>query len=254
MIDLHSHILPGVDDGAATMEDALAMARAASQEGIRTIVATPHHQNGKYTNERTEIIDAVRELNVVLKDNHIELDVLPGQENRIYGELIEDFRNGEILPLNESKYLFVELPSNRIPRFTNQLFYDIQVEGLQPIIVHPERNQEIMKHPERLYELVKNGALTQVTATSVAGRFGKKIQKLSEDLIEANLTHIVASDAHSMEGRGFAMREAYDRIEQEFGNQMVYLFQENAELIIENSQVMIEPPQKVKQKKFLGLF
>ncbi|WP_096437480.1 tyrosine-protein phosphatase [Alteribacter populi] len=254
MIDLHSHILPNIDDGSSSEAEAITLAEMAVAEGITKIVATPHHKNNKYENKKSTIIEAVNTLNHTLNEVDINLEVLPGQENRIYGELIGDFHNGEILPLNESKYLFIELPSSHIPRFTKQLLFDIQLEGMQPIIVHPERNQEIMKHPDRLYELVKNGTLTQVTAGSVAGKFGKKIKKFSEELIEANLTHFVASDAHDTVKRPFNMREAYEQIEQEFGIDTVYLFQENAELVIENQQVMIEPPNKVKQKKFFGLF
>ena len=199
MIDIHCHILPGIDDGAKTMEDSLAMAAQAVQQGITKIIATPHHKNGKYENRKQDILPKVAELNKVLKEKGIPLDILPGQEPRIYGELVEDYQKGEIVTLNDgNQYVFLELPSAHVPRYTGKLLYDIQSEGLTPIIVHPERNQELIQNPDLLYEFVKNGTLTQVTAASMAGDFGKKIKKFSHQLIEANLTHFIASDAHNI--------------------------------------------------------
>lgn len=254
MIDVHSHILPGVDDGAQTVEDSLAMASEAVKEGIHTIIATPHHKNGKYENIKSSIINNVFELNSRLEKENIPLTVLPGQENRIYGEIIEDMELDNILTLNHSQYLFIEFPSSHVPRYTEQLLFDLQLKNIIPIIVHPERNQELMEQPDKLYKLVTNGALTQVTAASLAGYFGKKIKLFSQQLIEANLTHFIASDAHNTSSRGFKMGEALDFVESKFGVDMVYMFTENAELLIDEKAVFKEVPEKVRNKKFLGIF
>ncbi|WP_416147686.1 tyrosine-protein phosphatase [Salipaludibacillus sp. HK11] len=254
MIDIHSHILPGLDDGAQTEADLLNMAKAAIDDGITTIVATPHHQNGSYQNKRQEIFTATEIANNILKTHELDLKILPGQECRIYGELIEDLEKGEILPINESKYVFIEFPSAQVPRFSKKLLYDLQLSGKVPVIVHPERNQVLMKKPDMLYDFVKNGTLTQVTAASVAGKFGKKIKEFSLDIIEANLTHFVASDAHNITNRGFHMIDAYDVIREEFGEDLVYFFRENAAYLVEDDHVMIEQPMPVKKKKLFGLF
>jgi protein-tyrosine phosphatase len=255
LIDIHCHILPGIDDGAKTMEDSLSMAEAAVKEGIRSIIATPHHKNGKYDNTKEEIQIKVDKLNAALRAAQIDLNILPGQETRIYGEILEGIDKNEILTLNNTgKYLFIELPSNHVPRYTDKLLYDIQVKGMTPVIVHPERNQEIMERPDLLYQLVKKGALTQVTASSVAGYFGKNIKNFSLQLIDANLTHFVSSDAHNIANRSFKIVEAYDQIEKKYGIDMVYLFTENAELLAEGSNVYREIPEPVKKKKFLGIF
>ncbi|TYR78856.1 tyrosine protein phosphatase [Priestia megaterium] len=255
MIDLHCHIIPGIDDGAQTMEDSLTMAKQAVSEGVHTIVATPHHQNGKYINEKQSIIQLVKEFNDRLIKERVPLTVLPGQESRIYGELVEDYKSGKILTLNNTnKYMFVEFPSSQVPRFTERLLYDIQSEGLTPIIVHPERNSRLIEDPDILYNLVNKGAMTQITASSLTGRFGKKIKKFSLDLIDANLTHVIASDAHNVSGRKFCMKEANEIIEQEYGMDVLYLFHENAEAIVSGSPCFKEMPQKVKKKKFLGIF
>lgn len=254
MIDIHCHILPNIDDGAIDIEESIAMAMLAVNEGIRTIIATPHHKNGSYENTKQSIIQKVHELNQVLQQEGIPVDILPGQETRIYGEMLEDFSNGDIMTLNGTQYLFVELPSSHIPRYTEQLLFDIQMKGLSPIIVHPERNQEIIERPERLYQLVKKGALTQVTASSIAGYFGKNIKKFSLQLIDANLTHFVSSDAHNLTRRSFKMAEAFEVIEKRYGVDMVYQFTENAELLVSGSGVYTDVPERIKKKKFLGVF
>ena len=136
----------------------------------------------------------------------------------------------------------------------NDYYYELQTEGLIPIIVHPERNQEIIENPDLLYKFVNSGALTQVTAGSVCGYFGKNIKKFSRQLIEANLTHFIASDAHNVHNRSFKMVEAFEQVEKSYGMDMVYLFKENAELLVRGETVYKEMPQKVQRKKFLGLF
>jgi protein-tyrosine phosphatase len=254
MIDLHCHILPNVDDGPKDLAESVEMAKQAVQQGIKTIIATPHHRNEKYENHGQTIFRQVEEFNRVLKSENLDLTVLSGQETRIFGEMVEGLESGEVLPLNQGKYVFVELPSGHVPRYTGQLLFDIQLKGFIPVIVHPERNQEIIENPEVLYQLVKKGALTQVTASSVSGHFGKTIKKFSLQLIEANLTHFVASDAHNTSSRGFKMVEAYDVIAKNFGIEAVYMFRENAELIVRGKSVYKEVPERVKRKKILGLF
>lgn len=254
MIDIHCHILPGIDDGAATMEDSLAMARAAVKEGITTIIATPHHKNNQFNNPKSSILTKVNDLNTVLKQENIPLTILPGQEVRIYGEVLEDYYKEEILTLNQTKYLFIEFPSSSVPRYAERLLYELQTEGIIPIIVHPERNKELQEKPDLLYQFVKNGALTQVTASSVAGYFGKNVKKFSEQLIESNLTHFVASDAHNVHSRSFKVMEAFDAIDDNFGVDYIYLFKENGELLLEDRNVVKEIPERIQRKKFLGIF
>jgi protein-tyrosine phosphatase len=254
MIDLHCHILAGIDDGARMMEDSIDMARAAVSEGIETIIATPHHKNGRYDNTKKEIAEKTAELNKVLKEENIPLTILPGQEPAIHGELLKGISLGEVGTLNNTQYIFIELPAGHVPRYTEKLLYDLQVEGKIPVIVHPERNQEIIERPEIFYQLIKKGALSQVTASSICGKFGKKIKGFSEQLIEANLVHFIASDAHNTNKRGFHIAHAYDYINTRYGVEMVYFFKENAEFLIEGLNIYKEIPQPVRKKKFLGLF
>ncbi|MFP7470587.1 CpsB/CapC family capsule biosynthesis tyrosine phosphatase [Niallia taxi] len=253
MIDIHCHILPGVDDGPTTLEESLMMAREAVNEGIKTIIATPHHRNNRYENNKEQILQHVSNLNEVLVKENIPLSILPGQENRIFGEVLEDYRNGEILTLNNSKYLFIEFPTASVPKYADRLLYEIQIEGLTPIIVHPERNKEILENPDILYNLVNNGALTQVTAASILGYFGKSIKKFSKKLVESNLTHFLASDAHNTHNRTFALNNAFELIREDFGMDYVYLFMENADKVITDSAIYKEIPLVIKKKRFFGI-
>lgn len=255
MIDLHCHILPSIDDGAGTLTDSLAMAQKAAAEGIHTIVATPHHQNGKYINERAEILQQVKQLNEALQEHDIPLNVLPGQEVRLYGDLLADYEAGKILTLNETnKYILIEFPSNHVPRYAEQMLYELRVKGMIPIIVHPERNAELIERPEKLYNLVNKGALTQVTAGSLLGNFGKKIKKFSMQLVEHNLTHMIASDAHNTTTRAFHLQAGYDVIENEFGTNTLIDFKENPYLLISGKTIYKEDPQQIRRKKLFGIF
>ncbi|MEI4801145.1 CpsB/CapC family capsule biosynthesis tyrosine phosphatase [Bacillus sp. FJAT-51639] len=255
MIDLHCHILPSIDDGAGTLTDSLAMAQKAAAEGIHTIVATPHHQNGKYINERAEILYQVKQLNEALQEHDIPLTVLPGQEVRLYGDLLADYEAGKILTLNETnKYILIEFPSNHVPRYAEQMLYELRVKGMIPIIVHPERNAELIEQPDKLYNLVNKGALTQVTAGSLLGNFGKKIKKFSLQLVEHNLTHMIASDAHNTTTRAFHLQAGYDVIENEFGTNTLIDFKENPYLLISGKSIYKEDPQQIRRKKLFGIF
>ena len=255
MIDIHCHILPGVDDGAKHLEDSIAMAKQAIAEGIHTIIATPHHKNGRYNNPKNSVLADLTRLNERIQQEQIPLTIIPGQEVRIHGELLEGYEQEEILTLTgTSRYLFVELPTNYIPRYTEQLLFDIQMRDLVPIIVHPERNTALQEQPERLYHFVQNGALTQITAGSLTGKFGTKIKRFTNEIIEHNLTHFVASDAHNTKSRGFNMLDANQEINQNYGQHTLYTFMDNAQHILDNEMIYIDEPARIKRKKFFGLF
>lgn len=255
MIDLHCHILPGIDDGPSDYSLSLEMAKKAASEGITQIVATPHHKNGVYLNKKMRILEQVKEFNKILEYNQIPLVILPGQEIRMYGEIVEDYQKGEILTLNNTgKYLFIEFPTKEVPHYAEKLLINIQFKGFIPIIVHPERNHRILEDPDILYRFINQGALAQITAGSLVGVFGNKIQKFSHQLIEANLIHLLASDAHNVVKRPFHMRNSLEIIINRYGKDMMYEFLENAQCVIEGKNCFKMPPEQVKKKKFLGIF
>ncbi|ENQ3111485.1 tyrosine protein phosphatase [Bacillus sp. JAS102] len=255
MIDMHCHILPNVDDGANTLIDSLEMARWAVAEGIHTIIATPHHKNGKYVNERTEVIYKVERLNDELQRENIPLKVLPGQEVRLYGNLLEEYESGKVMTLNETnKYMLIEFPANHVPHYAEQLLYELKLKRITPVIAHPERNAEFRERPDKLYDIVKKGALTQVTAGSLIGKFGREINKFSLQLVEHNLTHVIASDAHNTTTRGFNLNKAYERIQKEFGTNVMHGLKGAPALLISGQPIVKYEANRIQRKKLFGIF
>ncbi|EST12663.1 tyrosine-protein phosphatase [Sporolactobacillus laevolacticus] len=255
MIDIHCHILPGIDDGAQDEKVSLAMAEQAVAQGITQIVATPHHKNRHWDNPGTEIRAQVQALNQLFKQNQIGLQVLPGQEPRIFGEMAQDGMDQELMTINDNKkYILIEFPTHHVPRYAQQLFFDLQVKGLTPVIVHPERNEEIVNHPNILYGFITDGALSQVTADSLIGKNGRTTKKRTLQFIEHNLSQFVASDAHNVTTRPFYMQEAFLELKKQFGRDLANQFRKNAEMLINGELINRDAPVEIKEKKFFGIF
>jgi len=213
MIDLHNHILPGIDDGAEVLEESIEMCRISFRDGIRTIVATPHILPGIYENNRPTILAKVHELNEAIKkfgvknldpitqlpnDSITELEILPGADIHFSFDLLQRYENGEIVAVNDlGRYLMVEFEFQGIPYKAEEALFQLLTKGIVPIISHPERNFEIGHNPKRYYEMIRMGCLGQVTAMSLTGEFGPEIKQIAEKLVKKRLIHIIASDAHS---------------------------------------------------------
>ncbi|CAH1211283.1 Tyrosine-protein phosphatase YwqE [Paenibacillus auburnensis] len=238
MIDIHSHILPFMDDGATDWEAALSMAQDAVQDGISTVVATPHHANGIYMNPAPTIGQAVQLLNERIQQAGLPLLVLPGQEIRIYGDLLNDLEQSQLLTLAGSNYILLEMPSSRVPRTMEETCHELVIQGFVPVIAHPERNAEVAANPAKLERLIELGAVGQVTAQSLAGTFGSKLQKLSLDLCRRNAVHIIASDAHDSSHRPFGLSEAFKVVEKELGTVAFDNFRQNSQRIIANEELI----------------
>lgn len=254
MIDLHCHILPGVDDGAENIEASIAMAEQAVSQGITHILCTPHHNNGKYTNPKSEVISLVASLQAELDKRKLPLTVLEGQEVRITGDLIEDIRKDKILFTDlEDTYILIEFPTMEVPSYTEQVFFELLQMEKVPVIVHPERNAHFRKDPNNLIPFLEMGCLAQLTAPSYVGVFGKDIQKTAKIMVEHNLVQMVASDAHGVSKRPFYMKEIFSQIENDFGMDVVNKLQQVAKDLLNGDEVDYPNYVEVKKKKF-GLF
>lgn len=249
MIDIHCHILPFMDDGAADVDAALAMAQDAHNDGISVVVATPHHANGVYMNPAQEIEAAVKALNAKLQEAGHPLQVLPGQEIRLYSDLLDDLERGQLLTLAGSRYILLEMPSSRVPRNMEETCHELIIQGYVPVIAHPERNAEIAAAPSRLEKLTQLGALGQLTAQSVAGVFGSKLQKLSLELCRRQTIHVIASDAHDQRHRPFGLSEAYAVVKRELGNETFDFFLHNSSSIVANDEVIRAIPAQSNKKR-----
>lgn len=198
MIDIHSHILPGLDDGAANLDAALKMAKMAVKDGITAMIATPHCCDGVYDCQKTKILAACDKLNFELYKADIRLQIYPGAEIRLTPELIELLEKDELLTLgNRGKTILLELPDRFIPKSVVRVVKQVQATGLKVIIAHPERNHTIHMQPEIMAELLYEGATMQFTAGSLVGKFGRPIKLFSEALVKEGKIQYLATDCHN---------------------------------------------------------
>ncbi len=201
MIDTHLHILPGVDDGPETVEEAVALARALVEEGVHAAVATPHYNDEFPQYAAAEIRERVYDLQQVLNRYNIPLRLCAGHEALIKPGLVEDIQAGRVATLNGSRYLLLELWNNSWVPETERVIFELRAAGIVPVIAHPERYRVIQQDVERLCVLVRRGVLTQLTASSLVGQWGKTVRRCAETLLKKNLIHCIASDAHGLNKR-----------------------------------------------------
>ncbi|MEE6637650.1 tyrosine-protein phosphatase [Limosilactobacillus pontis] len=250
MVDLHCHLLPGIDDGSKNMEISLRLAREATENGVTHALLTPHHMNGRYVNHKKDVIRRTKEFQEQIKAHDIPLTVFPGQEIRINGQLLEALDKDDILFADTAgKYMMLEFPDDDVPNYTSRMIFDIQQRGITPVIVHPERNTKIMAEPDQIYQLLEKGCLSQITASSYVGTFGKKVENFSRQLIEAGQGYVFASDAHDLPGRKYEMCQAFDKLRHEFGQELADQYQQNARSIINGESVPLNNLQSIKKKK-----
>ena len=200
MLDIHCHILPGVDDGPPTMEQAVEMAIAAYRDGTRTIVAAPHSRD---VNERASVACAMAlavQLNRELRDRSIQLDVLLGMENHLALDTPQQVDAGAALPIEGTRCILIELPFEFYPYHTRDTLRSLRSRGLLPVVVHPERNLAIQRDPQILAALMQDGAASQITAGCLTGDTGPEAQCTAEELLRLGLVHAIASDGHAPSG------------------------------------------------------
>ncbi len=210
MIDIHCHILPGMDDGAHNLDISIEMCRIAGYDGIKTIIATPHYfPEQKETKNADMVLKQVKVLNRELKLKNIDVMVLSGMEVFICDEIIGLLDSKEILTLNNSRYLLIELPLFSIPLCTQELFYKLMIKGIVPVIAHPERNSCIINNPGIVLEYVHRGVLIQIDTGSLKGEFGQKVKKTAKTLLKNKSVHFMATDAHNANTRTPQISETF---------------------------------------------
>ncbi|GAB6179476.1 exopolysaccharide biosynthesis protein [Desulfotomaculum defluvii] len=226
MIDIHCHVLPGLDDGPQALEVSLQMTEMAVKEGITEIVATPHCIPEVFFNEGKAVLSKTREFQEILDAKGIPLRILPGMEVHLTLDVPARLSSGSALTVCDfKKHMLLELPLNSVPAYAGQVIFEIMLKGIKPIIAHPERNKEIAENPRVLHELIEKGCLVQITAGSLTGRFGSTIQELTQEFLSLGWVDFIASDAHDTIRRPFQMKEAWARakelVGEERANQLV---------------------------------
>jgi protein-tyrosine phosphatase len=225
MIDLHCHILPGIDDGAATMEESVAMAESAIADGITHVVATPH-SNNEYYFDFAHVRRIRDELQAKVRGR---LKIATGCDFHLNPENLASLRkDGRQFCINQCDFLLVEFNEYSIPPSMDQTLHELQLAGLQPVITHPERNGILRSRPERLKRWIRQGCFAQVTAGALTGGFGAGCQKDALRWIAEGLIHFVASDAHNTRTRPLRLQPAYDVVVDQFGEEKARaLFHDN---------------------------
>jgi protein-tyrosine phosphatase len=213
MIDLHTHILPGVDDGVETDDEAVAFARVASGDGVRVLVATPHCKEGTWDNGREEVLSGVERLRRLLAREEVDLAVEPGAEVHLCPDLVARVRDGRAPTLADNgKTLLLELSLTQYPVELEKLIFELKLAGLEVLLAHPERIRYFQEDPKRYEAVVRVGAYGQITTGSILGRFGSRAQEYSAELLRKGLVHVLASDAHNTRGRSPVLTPAVEAI------------------------------------------
>jgi protein-tyrosine phosphatase len=207
MIDIHAHILPGVDDGARNWEQSLEMAQMAVNDGIRVMVATPHLFSGRtlergQLNDKETILRYVAQLRQKLSEAAIPLEIIPGCDFPLGFESLKLLDAGRAMTINDAnRYLLLELPDSSLPPATEETCFYLRSKGITPIITHPERHLILQEMPQKLKRLIDLGCLVQMTGNSLTGRFGRRVKKISRQLIKLGYVHLLATDAHNPKDR-----------------------------------------------------
>lgn len=242
MIDIHSHILPQLDDGARSLEEALEMARIAAEDGIQQMVCTPHMFNGLSQNPGpTEVLDRVGALqDAIGKDG---LRILPGNEVHFTHEVREKVRTKGVTTLNRLNYLLVEFPALSVPPGATELFQQLLADGVRPILVHPERNAQIQTRRSIVTEFVQQGVYIQVTAMSVTGEFGSAARNCAESLLRHNCVHFLATDTHRAERRPPVLSRGRDAAAEIVGaDKALKLVYDNPLAVVTGADLVTDPP------------
>ncbi len=242
MIDLHHHLLPATDDGSKDLETSVAMVEMAVADGITHIVATPH-ANHTYTYDRALHEATLQEIRDALPtETAARVQLGLGCDFHLSIDNIDDAHvHPRRYTINETEYLLVELPDFNIPPRLDEVFYAMRVDGLTPILTHPERNATLQRTPERLQEWLSKGLLIQVTAGSITGNFGGKAKEMAWNLVRSGSVHVLATDAHDLVRRPPRMAEARDLIAKKLGEEYADLLCTHNPLAIYEGKPL--PPQ-----------
>ena len=241
MIDIHSHILYGLDDGAKDLEETVKMLHIAAKDGIKKMIATPHYIYGSNQYDINQLNNRLHKVQSLIQEEELDLVLYSGNELYMDYNLSSNLQQGHCLTLADTDYVLVEFPMNTIPDYTENVLYSFFENGYRVILAHPERYIPVQNDPETLYQFIEMGCLVQVNALSITGETGARIKGISKRFIEKNWVHFVAGDSHSPRVRAPKLRLAYEQVTEWVGKKKAdELFVHNAELLLENEIIQPE--------------
>lgn len=256
MIDLHNHMLPGIDDGARDWEQSLEMAWMALEDGIEGVVCTPHWGDGMYDSSRSTVMRVFQVFREQLEERRIPLRVYPGAELHYSHEIPRRIWDETALTLNDTgRYALIELPHESVPDHTERLFGNLLYQKVTPVISHPERNAGFIRNPRRLLRLIEMGAIAQATASSLLGRFGDEIHRFTVFLMEHRMVYVLATDAHGTRARPPQLAAAFREAESILGTEAARKMVHDIPLkIVRGEPVQTVEPVAVESTPYLPLW
>jgi len=253
MIDLHCHILPGIDDGPGMMMESLSMARQAVADGIHTLVATPHALGGTYPNPPEKVLRETELFRAALRAENINLSVYSGCEVHNCLNMADRIVAGEATFLNPNKkHILIEFPFELVSKEFIQQLSKLLDNGITPVLGHPERNKKTLQDSMILYDLILMGCLVQMNSTSINGGFGPKVLECAKDLLTHRMVHIVGSDAHSAGYRAPVLSQAVTNCAETLENKAEALMMVlgRPQQILDGKKVEVPEPEKPKNSKW----
>ena len=248
LFDLHNHLLPLIDDGPNSMDETIKIVELSEMQGVRTIIATPHKKDVNELHSIEFVRDLLKKVNQICKSRGYSISLKLGMENHLDSRLLDDIKAGKALPIGDSKYILLEMPYDRKSNLVEDVLGQIQNIGLIPIIAHPERMELFQYDPGLLFNLVEGGMLTQITASSVYGKFGDEVQRFTEQILRCNLGHILASDAHMSTGsRPPDLLKGYFEVSKIIGRDAAKdMVSTLPRMILDNNLLDLKPPILIK--------
>ena len=241
MLDMHSHIIPGIDDGAKDQETAVSMLKIAAHNGTTHIVATPHVIEGQWLPMWENILEECKELQQLAATMGLSITVIPGAEVAMGINILQGIKGPGAYCINGGRYMLVELPMTEIPAFADEFFFTLQARGITPILAHPERYMKLMANPTQLEEWIDHGILTQLNGTSLMGVMGERVREFAERLLLQDMVYMIGSDAHSKRTRNSNLLGTAEKIKQLIGNENAHrLLVTNPQIILNNGEIVLK--------------
>lgn len=253
MIDIHSHIIPCIDDGSKDIDMTLEMLTIASKSGTKKIIATPHYFKGYWTPQYKEVLVEVEKLNELVKKNSIDIEIYPAQEVYFHDNMVEEFVQGNIGTINNSKYMLIEFPMDSFDKNIFDVLYELQIRGIIPIIAHPERYKPFINNPTEINKFIEEGYLFQLNGSSITGLFGKDVKKTAETFLTNGIYSFIGSDAHTTGKRNTYLNDALDSINS-LKPGVVDEFYDNGKKLLNNENIEFQGKKIEKKKGFFSFF
>lgn len=247
MIDIHSHIIPQIDDGSTSFEESYTMFLEATKAGFTDIITTSHYIEDYYEVDSITRYAWVVAMNKVLKENNINLNLHCGNEIYVTQNLIKLIKEKKASTLADSKYVLFELPMNNNVVYLNEIIFEIKSLGLIPVIAHPERYTYVQQNPNILIDLIKQGVLFQGNFASIIGKYGNQAKSTIKQLLKANMIHFLGTDCHRSNDIYSNMKEIIQELKKVIGDaKFEELTEINPTHIIKNEEIHILEPIKIK--------